>query len=115
MTINEKKSNENNEKKSGNTTKKNHVKTDWWTKSFAGCVLGFTLSLALIGLFALVGPGGIDTSSKTQFNMWMMAPLWMTVLSFTFLFPSGLRAVAWLGAANTVAYLLLFIIRCVQI
>ena len=57
------------------------------------------------GLFAWLSPGGIAADlGKVQFNMWMIAPVWATVLGFVFLFRDSLRAWAWLGAANAVAW-----------
>ena len=87
------------------------MKADWWSKTFAGAFLGGTLALALAGLFAWIGPGGIDAPEKVQFVMWMMAPVWMAVFSTVYLFRTGLRAILWLGGANLAAYGLLFYVR----
>ncbi len=84
----------------------------WFGKTCAGVLLGFGLALALSGLFAWLGPDGIDAGSgKRQFNMWLMAPVWATVLSFVYLFRTSLRAWLWLGAANVVAFGLLAWVR----
>ncbi|SMH47201.1 hypothetical protein [Azospirillum agricola] len=80
------------------------IRPDWWSKSLAGTLLGFTLAIALSGLFAWAGPGGPRALNKIQFNMWMVAPIWLGVVSFCFLFRSGLRAWLWLGGANLLAY-----------
>lgn len=87
------------------------MKPDWWSKTFAGAFLGGTLALALAGLFAWIGPGGIAAPEKAQFVMWMMAPAWMVVFSTAYLFRTGLRAMLWLGGANVAAYGLLFYVR----
>lgn len=87
------------------------MKPDWWSKTFAGAFLGGTLALALAGLFAWIGPGGIAAPEKAQFVMWMMAPVWMAVFSTVYLFRTGLRAMLWLGGANVAAYGLLFYVR----
>lgn len=80
----------------------------WFGKVSAAVVLGYTFSIGLSGLFAWRGPGGIDAGSgKVQFNMWMLAPLWVAVLSVCFLFRSGLRAWLWLTAANVLVFGLL--------
>lgn len=86
-------------------------RTDWWTKTLAGGLLGASLALALVGLFAWLGPGGIAAPQKTQFIMWMIAPVWMTVFGLGYLFRTGLRAVLWLGGANVLAYAALIIVR----
>ncbi|WP_317203439.1 hypothetical protein [Janthinobacterium sp.] len=86
------------------------IRADWWSKTLAGAVLGWTLALALSGLFAWLGPGGIAAPQKYQFIMWLIAPLWMIIFSLVYLFRTGLRAVFWLAAANLLAYALLFIL-----
>lgn len=86
---------------------KTAIRSDWWSKSCAGTLLGFTLAIALSGLFTWFGPGGPAAANKFQFTMWIVAPLWLGVVSFCFLFRSGLRAWLWLGGANLVAYALL--------
>lgn len=78
-------------------------KPDWWGKTLAGGLLGFSLAFCLCGLFAWLSPGGIATPNKVQLVMWMIAPLWMLVFSLSFMFRSGLRAFFWLGFANLVA------------
>ncbi|NVD97290.1 hypothetical protein [Massilia sp. BJB1822] len=90
---------------------KNTIRADWWSKTLAGCILGWTLALAVAGIFAWAGPGGADAPNKTQFVMWMIAPVWMLVFSLSYLFRSGARALLWLGAANALAYALLFSLR----
>ncbi|HGM7307496.1 TPA: hypothetical protein ACKP7U_000093 [Stenotrophomonas maltophilia] len=84
----------------------------WFGKTCAGVLLGFGLSLALSGLFAWFGPGGIDGGGgKAQFNMWLVALLWALILSFVFLFRSSASAWLWLGAANVVAFGALWLAR----
>lgn len=85
---------------------------DWFGKATAGLILGFLLSLGLCGLFARFGPGAINfMSAQGQVTMWLMSPLWCGILSFCFLFGSGLRAWAWLGAANIAAWAPLLAVR----
>lgn len=84
----------------------------WFGKGSAGLLLGFGLALALTGLFAWLGPGGIDAGTgKVQFNMWMIAPVWCAVLSLVFLFKDGRRAWLWLGAANIAGFGLLWAVK----
>ena len=87
------------------------IQPDWWSKTLAGAVLGWTLAFALAGIFAWVGPGGISAPQKSQFVMWMIAPLWMTAFSVVYLFRSGMRAVLWLGGANLLAWALFLAVR----
>lgn len=90
---------------------KQKIQADWWRKGIAGLVLGFTLALGLAGIFAWAGYGGIAAPNKTQFVMWMIAPVWMLVLSTVFLFRTGRQALLWLGLANILVYLTLSIIK----
>lgn len=77
----------------------------WLGKTCAGALLGFGLALAVSGLFAWLGPGGIDGGGgNAQFNMWLVALLWALILSFVFLFRTSASAWLWLGAANVLAF-----------
>ncbi|WP_045855530.1 hypothetical protein [Teredinibacter purpureus] len=77
---------------------------DWWGKNCLGLVMGFLLALALSSLFAWLGPGGIDTPHKVQFNMWVMPPIMMVCWSLVYLFRSAAQAFFWLGGINGVLY-----------
>ncbi|MFQ6372062.1 hypothetical protein [Shewanella sp. YIC-542] len=85
------------------------IRPDWISKTLCGLVLGFTLALALVGLFAWFGPGSMAAGDKYQFNMWLLAPVWLSILSLVYLFRSGRRALLWLGGANLLAWGLLFL------
>ncbi|MFS1702994.1 hypothetical protein [Alteromonas sp. AMM-1] len=87
------------------------IQPHWFTKSVAATLLGLLFSFALIGLFAWYGPGGIQSPNKVQFNMWMISPVWLLILSFSFLFRTGWRAVLMLGAANLVAWAVFLLLR----
>lgn len=87
------------------------LQRDWWLKSVCGTLMGFTLALALSGLWAWWGPGGITAPDKVQFNMWLIAPLWMAVLSCVFFARTGARVLGSLLLANGLAYAALFTTR----
>lgn len=76
----------------------------WLGKTLAAVLLGYPLSIALSGVIAWLTPGGLEGGGKIQFNMWMVAPLWATVLGFVHLFRDSLRAWLWLGLANLAAF-----------
>lgn len=80
----------------------------WCCRTLAGSVLGFGLAVALAGIFAWTAPLG---PNKFQLVMWLVVPLWLAVLSASFLFTSGLRAWLWLGGANVLAFASLSILR----
>ncbi len=85
---------------------------NWFGKVSAGLALGFGLAVAVSGLFAWFGPGGLFAGTgKTQFNMWLISPVWVATLSLCFLFPSGRNAWYGLGLANLVAFGLLAVGR----
>ena len=87
------------------------IQPHWWSKSIVGCLLGFSLALAISGLWAWWGPGGIDAADKVQFNMWIVTPFWMIIFSLVYLFRTGWQALAFLAAFNGVAWTLLAIAR----
>lgn len=87
------------------------LQPDWWTKTLAGLILGFFFALGLVGLFAWFGPGGIDADTKVQFNMWLITPIWLLILSFSFMFKTGLRAIGYLGLFNVLTYIVLYTFR----
>ncbi|MCR6629154.1 MAG: hypothetical protein NVV74_03350 [Magnetospirillum sp.] len=80
----------------------------WCCRTLAGSVGGFGLAIALAGIFVWVGPAG---PGKYQLAMWLVAPVWLAVLSAAFLFRNGPQAWLWLGGANLLAYAGLFVCR----
>lgn len=95
----------------GRTGTAKNIQRDWWSKSLAGVAGGFLLAVGVSGLFAWWGIGGVAAANKSQFVMWLIAPLWLAVLSLVYLFRSGWLALAWLTAANALVYGLLWLAR----
>lgn len=82
---------------------------NWFGRASAGVILGMSLAIGLSGLMAWFGPGGLTAGGgKLQFNMWMVSPLWLLILSLVFLFRTGPRAWFWLGLVNLLCFVLLF-------
>jgi hypothetical protein len=78
---------------------------DWFGKTAAALILGFLLALGCAGLFrAIADVGHEQFSTKGQFAMWLMAPVWALTISFCFLFRSPLRAWLWLAVANVMVW-----------
>ena len=78
----------------------------WWSKSAAGLVLGFTFALAINGIFAWLGPNGLEVGSSNPINLLIVISMWAMVFSTCYLFKTGLQAWYWLSTANVIAYLL---------
>ncbi|MBQ4809712.1 hypothetical protein A7985_04270 [Pseudoalteromonas luteoviolacea] len=94
------------------------IQPHWWSKTFAGIIAGFLLSIGIVGIFAWLGPDGLTQPIseetrlwKTQFNMWVITPIWLTILSFVYLFRTGVQAWCWLGGLAT---LTIVIVACLR-
>ncbi len=82
---------------------------NWLGKASAGTILGYILALGLSGLcYWALGAGGDGLSTRAQFTMWLIAPIWCLVLSFCFLFRSGPGAWAVLGLSSALVGLALY-------
>ena len=78
---------------------------NWLGKASAGLILGFALAVGLSGLLAwAIGANDTYFSTKGQLTMWSISPVWCLILSFVFLFRSGLRAWTALGSATLVVW-----------
>lgn len=86
------------------------VRPDWISKTLAGLLLGFSLSIIAAGLL-MTQVQDMPLPVSGQLAMWLVPPVWLTVLSFVYFFRSGLRAWAWLLAANAVAFGLWWLLR----
>lgn len=78
---------------------------NWFGKASAGLILGFLLALGTSGLFRVLGCVNEDFfSTKGQFSMWLMSPVWALAVSLVFLFRTSARACGWLALVNTVIW-----------
>lgn len=94
-------------------SRSNHFQADWLAKTLAGAVLGLALAFVLIGFFAWYGPGGIAATDKSQWNMWLLIPLWLTLFSIVYLFQTGRQAWLVLGSSTVLLYGLFFLLRSI--
>lgn len=78
------------------------IQPDWWLKISAGAIAGLAIAFGCVGLFAWFGPGGLDAPVKGQFNMWMVAPIWLPLFAGVFLFKTGIRAWCYFGCIGAV-------------
>ena len=76
--------------------------TTMWAKSLAAALLGLPLTVAIIGLVALLWPGDI---TRTTLPWLLLAfPVWIAVMSLAFLARSGRRAWLWMGGATLLCF-----------
>ena len=68
------------------------IQPDWWTKSFAGAVLGLSLAFALAALITMWGLQSEYRSLAPQLGMWSIPWIWLP-LFFVGLFYSTRMAV----------------------
>lgn len=80
-----------------------------WGRLSAGVLAGFPLSAALSGLLVAPLPLGLEASAILIIVL--ILPVWVAVISATFMAPPGWRAWAWLLALNAAAFLLLWAAR----
>lgn len=78
-------------------------------RTFAGAILGFPLSIAIVALAIWLWPG--SSEGVVIPLMMLFFPLWIGVMACTFLFRSGLRAWGWLVAANILAFAALLLAK----
>lgn len=90
---------------------RNRLSRDWLSKTLAGVIGGFGLAIAASGLLACLTPGALDVQNKFQVAMWLVPPVWIGVMSASFMFRTGLRAWVWLGGANLAGFAMLALAR----
>lgn len=87
------------------------IQPHWWRKSLIGFFMGLSFTYALVAIFAWFGPGGIDAPMKVQFNMWIISPIWLSIMCFIFMFRTAFTAFRALLIANLIAYTLFLTLR----
>ena len=76
-----------------------------WGKWLAAIFLAFPAAVAITGVLSLLGPGSLQ--ARTLPTLLLFFPLWVTVISLTFLASSGLRAALWLVIISVLGFGLL--------
>jgi hypothetical protein len=79
-----------------------------WGKSTAAALLGLPLSVALVGLAALLGG---DQARTTLPLLLLFFPVWIGVMAAAFLFRSGLRAWLWMGGLTVAGHAALYLLK----
>lgn len=78
-------------------------------KTFAGILLGLSLSIALVAVAILLWPH--SESVVMPMMVLVFFPLWIGIMAATFLFRSGVRAWTWLAVANLGAFAALWVVK----
>lgn len=86
------------------------LRRDWVSKTLAGVVLGATFALGCSGVFAQLATG-IPLPIRAQLTMWLVAPIWLVVMSSVFFFTSGKRAWFVLAATNLLVFTVFHALR----
>ncbi|GMM83411.1 hypothetical protein [Pseudoalteromonas sp. MTN2-4] len=94
------------------------IQPQWWGKTAVGVFLGLALSYGIVALIVWFGPDSINTNLsdqrllwKTQFNMWIVTPIWMLIVSFIYMFKTTRQAFIYLLSANLIIYTIFFGLR----
>lgn len=77
-------------------------------RSIAAVVLGFTLAVALCGLYVVLGP--VDAQTDLIVALLSLIPIWVTASLLAFVVSSVRRACVWLLAANAIVYVALWVV-----
>lgn len=93
------------------TSRPQGIQPDWLGKSLAGLLPGLAIAFVCVGFYAWYGPGSISSADKTQFNMWLVTPVWFCILSLVFLFRSARQAWVVLGAVTLLLYSSFILVR----
>ena len=87
------------------------IQPDWWTKSFAGAVLGFSLAFALAALITMWGLQSEYRSLAPQLGMWSIPWIWLPFFFVAYFIPRGWQSIVIYLFFNIVAYTLVFWFR----
>ncbi|WP_063454277.1 hypothetical protein [Acinetobacter johnsonii] len=87
------------------------IQPDWWTKSFAGAVLGLSLAFALAALITMWGLQSEYRSLAPQLGMWSIPWIWLPLFFVAYFIPRGWQSNVIYLFFNVVAYTLIFWLR----
>ncbi|NIE95053.1 hypothetical protein NDN11_08240 [Acinetobacter sp. C26M] len=90
---------------------KQKLQPDWWTKTFAGSVLGLSFAMVMGAIILLLTKSSADTSLAPQLGMWSIPWIWLCVFFTAYFIPKGWQSILIFSLANVFAYTLLFWLR----
>ncbi|MFT8736321.1 MAG: hypothetical protein ABF760_02530 [Zymomonas mobilis] len=84
----------------------------WFLKFVAALFLGAPLTLGIMGIAGLLCHSeGNPRAISSQFLMWMISPLWVSILSLSGLFRSTRQAWGILAGCNLLVWAIFFLAR----
>lgn len=87
------------------------IQADWWSKSFAGWVLGLSLSIAGASFITIWGLQHLDKALALQLGMWSVPWLYLPLVFIAYFIPKGWQAVLIYSVLNCIAYGILLALR----
>jgi hypothetical protein len=84
-------------------TKKEKINPDWWSKILSATFLGYLFAIGCAGVFFKLCPD-IPSHIRTQLAMWLVIPIWLSILSGCFFFKKGSHAWIVLISANLLIF-----------
>ncbi|AOA57024.1 hypothetical protein [Acinetobacter larvae] len=80
------------------------IHPDWWSKTFAGALLGLSFSVAVGCCIALLGFSTIDRGLAAQLGMWAVPWIWCPLFFLAFFFHRGWHVLVVYSVLNLLAY-----------
>lgn len=87
------------------------IQADWWSKSFAGWILGLSLAIACASFITLWGLHHLEKALAPQVGMWSVPWLYLPLVFIAYFIPKGWQAVVIYSVLNVIAYVILLSMR----
>ncbi|MEG0406914.1 hypothetical protein [Acinetobacter sp. P8-3-8] len=87
------------------------IQPDWWSKTFAGLVLGLSFAIACAALITLCGFQYLEKGLAPQFGLWSIPWIWLPIFFLAYFIPKGWQAILIYCGLNFIAYSLVFCLR----
>ena len=87
------------------------IQADWWSKSFAGWILGLSLAIAGASFITLWGLQHLDKALAPQVGMWSVPWLYLPLVFIAYFIPKGWQAILIYSVLNGIAYGILLVLR----
>ncbi|AXY55972.1 hypothetical protein CDG60_04890 [Acinetobacter chinensis] len=87
------------------------IQPDWWSKTFAGALLGLSFAFACSALITMWGLNHIEKGIAPQLGMWSIPWIWLPLFFVAYYIPRGWQAILIFLLLNVIAYSLVFWLR----